>query len=96
MRRILPLLALGALLGCAASPPEPALLDTKSETCRFCRMPVSDAHLAAQVVAKGEEPKFFDDLGCLRDFLAASPAPAESVVYVADHRSGAWVRAEAA
>jgi copper chaperone NosL len=59
-------------------------------------MPVSDASLAAQLVAPGEEPKFFDDLECLRDFLARSPASAGSIAYVADHRTKAWTRASAA
>ncbi len=83
-------------IGCSGGAPGPAPLDTKTETCRSCRMPVSDASLAAQLVAAGEEPKFFDDLGCLRDFLARSPAPPGSVAYVADHRTKRWVRASAA
>ena len=32
---------------------------------RSCRMAVSAAGVAAQVVAPGEEPRFFDDIGCL-------------------------------
>jgi len=59
-------------------------------------MPVSDAKVAAQLVAPGEEPKFFDDIACLRDFLASGPAPPGSVAYVADHSSGAWARASSA
>ena len=59
-------------------------------------MPVSDASLAAQLVAPGDESAFFDDIGCLRDFLARSPARRGSVAYVADHRTKSWVRASAA
>jgi copper chaperone NosL len=84
---------LGVSLRCAGREPAPAALDTKNEACRACRMPVSDAKLAAQLVAPGEEPKFFDDIGCLRDHLIQSPAVRGSVVYVADHRTGAWVSA---
>lgn len=91
--------AIGALvfltlsLACAAGRPGPAPLDTKNDFCHSCRMPVSDAGLAAQIVAPGEEPKFFDDIGCLRDHLIQSPAVRGSTAYVADHRTGAWVRA---
>lgn len=92
----LPLLAFAAMLACAVGPPGPAALDTRTETCRSCRMPVSDAKVAAQLVAPGEEAKFFDDIACLRDFLARGPAPPGSVAYVADHSSGAWVRASEA
>ena len=82
------------LLSCRAGDAPPAALDTKNEMCRFCRMPVSDAHLAAQLAAPGEEPAFFDDIGCLRDFLKqGGEGPAGAVAYVADHRTGDWARA---
>ncbi len=84
-------------LACEGRAPGPAALDTRTETCASCRMPVSDASLAAQLVAPGEEPKFFDDIVCLRDFLAGSASRnPRSVAYVADHRTRAWVRAAAA
>ena len=96
MRRVLLLMILAAAAACSEGAPKPASLDTKTEMCRSCRMPVSDASLAAQLVAPGEEPKFFDDLACLRDFLASSPASAGSVAWVADHRTRAWTRASTA
>jgi copper chaperone NosL len=59
-------------------------------------MTVSDARFAAQLVAAGELPRFFDDLGCLADFVKAGRAPANALAFVADHRTRAWVRADAA
>jgi copper chaperone NosL len=56
-------------------------------------MIVSDPRLAAQIVTPAEEPRVFDDLGCLRDYLTASPIARDAVVYVADHHTGDWVRA---
>ena len=95
MRR-LPAVA-GLLVACASGPPAPAALDTRNDACRSCRMIVSDARLAAQLVAPAEEPWFFDDIGCLTRYAADAGAwPAHSVAYVADHRTGAWVRAETA
>lgn len=96
MRRAL--LALGlAAAACTRGPPGPAPLDTRHEACAQCRMIVSDARFAAQVVAPGEEPRFFDDLGCLRDWLArAGPPRAGAVAYVADHRTRGFVRAATA
>ncbi len=89
--------ALAVLGGCASGPPAPATLDTRAEACRSCRMAVSEARFASQIVAFAEEPRFFDDLGCLRDHLAsAGPLPPGAVSYVADHRTRAWVRAERA
>jgi len=95
VRRLAPALVLVAA-GCGGGAPEPATLDTRNEQCGFCRMAVSDAHFAAQLVAPGELPRFFDDIGCLADYQKAGKAPAGAVAFVADHRTKAWVRAERA
>lgn len=88
---------LAASLACRGGPARPAALDARNDACGSCRMPVSDPKLAAQLAAPGEEPRFFDDIACLRDFLAkAGPTPAGSVAYVADHRTGAWTPASRA
>jgi copper chaperone NosL len=82
--------------GCRGAPPEPAALDTKNDQCAFCRMAVSDRKFAGQVVAPGEEPSFFDDIGCLQSHLGQAAVPVGAVAYVADHGSGRWVRAASA
>jgi copper chaperone NosL len=57
-------------------------------------MAVSDARFAAQLVAPSEEPRFFDDVGCLATFLKSGGAPAKGqIAYVADHRTKVWVPA---
>ena len=90
-------LAAAALLAsCASGPPAPAVLEAGREACASCRMTVSEARFAAQIAARGEEPRFFDDVGCLRDFLRAEPARAGSVAYVADHRTREWADASRA
>lgn len=83
-----------ALLACTSGPPQPVTIDTRSDACASCRMAVSDTRFAAQLVAPYEEPRLFDDIGCLRDYLAATrKLPDGAVTYVADHRTRAWVRA---
>jgi copper chaperone NosL len=59
-------------------------------------MLVSDLHTAAQLVAPGEDPLFFDDLGCLGRYLREHPPRPGAMVYVADHRTGNWVPAREA
>jgi copper chaperone NosL len=60
-------------------------------------MAVSDARFAGQLVAPGEIPRFFDDLGCLGSYLKEGGSlPQGALVYVADHRTKAWLRADAA
>ena len=87
--------ALAAVLlmtACADGPPEPAKIIAGID-CTQCRMVVSDATLAAQLVAPGEDPRFFDDIGCLVAYLKEHEVGASAVAYVADHASGAWILA---
>jgi copper chaperone NosL len=60
-------------------------------------MAISEPRFAGQLVAPAEEPRLFDDIGCLGHYLKGSPAiPRGAVAFVADHRTRAWVRAGAA
>ncbi len=59
-------------------------------------MVISSRTTAAQIVRAGEEPRLFDDLGCLRDGIKAQAVPPDAVVFVADHASGEWLRADRA
>ena len=87
----------GGLLACRGGAAHPSEVDARNDACRSCRMPVSDPRLAAQIAAPGEDAIFFDDLGCLRDWLARGPAlPSGAVAFVADHRQGNWTRAAGA
>jgi copper chaperone NosL len=89
--------ALVLLGACSRGPAVPVALDTRNDRCAWCRMAVSDARFAAQLVAPSEEPRTFDDVGCLATFLKSGGAPAKGqAAFVADHRTKAWVRAAAA
>ena len=59
-------------------------------------MLVSNPRTAAEILVSGEEPVIFDDLSCLRDFIAATPLTAGARVFVADHRTTEWVPAHIA
>lgn len=79
----------------ACGEPGPAPFDS-SYACATCRMMVSDVHFAGQIVAPGEEPRFYDDIGCLGRALAAGTRPDGAIAFVADHRTGTWVKAQRA
>ncbi len=85
-----------SLAACQARDVGPASL-APDTTCAYCRMRVSDPRLASQILIPGEEPQFFDDLGCLTRFLTdATDIPPGARIYVADHRTGAWTPADRA
>jgi copper chaperone NosL len=96
--RLVPLASLAlAVAACSRGPVQPVAIDTRNDACSSCRMAISDVRFAAQLVAPGEEPKLFDDVGCLRDWLRrAGRPPRGAVAFVADHRTRQWVRASAA
>jgi copper chaperone NosL len=86
-----------ATAACSRDLTAPAPLDTRNDACAECRMTVSAARFASQIVAPGEEPRFFDDLGCLAAHMRdRPPLPSGSVVYVADHRTREWAVAASA
>jgi len=89
-------LALIVSIGCAAATLGPAAVRLNEDACAHCRMTLVSIRTAAQIVASGEEPLMFDELGCLRDYLAAHSLGANARIYVADHRTGAWVEASSA
>jgi len=91
------LASLLVIVGCGSGPLPPATLDAGGDVCAFCRMAVSPSGLAAQVVAPGEEPRFFDDIGCLAAYLNEhAPQSDGTIAYVADHRTRRWVQADRA
>jgi copper chaperone NosL len=49
--------------------------------------------VAAQLVAPGDDPRFFDDIGCLASYLTEHAAQPAAVAYVVDHRTRRWVPA---
>ncbi len=85
------------VVACGSSVPEPAALDTRNDVCGTCRMTVSMQKHAGQLVAPGELPVFFDDLGCLGRYLKEhQDLPDGAVSFVADHRTGVWAPAATA
>lgn len=81
-----------SLAGCSSTSTPVDLRD--GDSCAHCRMKISDARVAAQIAAPGEEPLFYDDIGCLARALAAGRS--SEFAYVADHRTGEWVPAATA
>jgi len=95
MRQVLVLLVL-VVAGCGGTG-TPVTFDPAHEPCRFCRIVGSNGRFAAELVAPGQDALYFDDIGCLLQYLRASTERAKSAdAFVADHRTGAWVSARQA
>ena len=94
IRRLLIVCLLAA--GCAGEDSSPADIALGSDACAHCRMTILSLATTAQIVGPGREPVLFDELACLRDYLAAAPAAHDAHVYVADHRTGAWIEGRTA
>jgi copper chaperone NosL len=83
------------LAGCAGSGMQPVAIQAGTP-CAFCRMTVADPRLAAEIVAPGEEPRVYDDIGCLVNDLERQTPPRGSRAFVVDYASGALVPANEA
>lgn len=96
MKNLAPLLLSLALASCEGAPVPEELVEGR-DLCASCRMPVSDRRFAAQITAPGELPLFFDETGCLGEFVKGRQVKAPAAIaWVADHRTKAWVRADRA
>lgn len=76
----------------ASGPPEIAVDQTD---CSHCRMLVSELVYAAAYQTQGQEPRLFDDIGCMIEALR-SEAAFPSNVWVQDAAGGGWLDANAA
>jgi copper chaperone NosL len=91
------LLLVLALTAACRGPASPASLEPGRDVCAHCRQVVRDPLFAAQIVAPGESPLFFDDIGCLFDYLSRhTRLRPGAIAYVADHQNGEWVVAATA
>lgn len=64
------------------------------DVCEACKMLVSDKHFTAQMVDSSTGKRYyFDDLGCLFNWLAKQKPEVASraVFYATDAKSGKWV-----
>lgn len=85
-------LAAGLAVTVACAPEGgPVEIVVGQDACASCRMVFTTTSTAAEVVAPGETPVLFDDLGCLRDYLRAHPLDARASLYVRDHRQQRWI-----
>lgn len=87
------LLPLFAAASCDGGVPAPVEWVSGKHQCQTCRMTVVDRGFASQIVTALDEPRFFDDMGCLSTFLNRTPIIPGAALYVADRRTGAWVPA---
>jgi copper chaperone NosL len=80
------------LVGCEdyARPAEPFW---NKQPCAHCRMLVSDPRFAAQLVTHDHERLFFDDPGCLADYMRAH---ARAVERAWVHMDSAWISTDGA
>jgi len=93
-RAVLVVLAL-LPLGCGAAAMGPPDIVVDRAVCSHCGMFVSEPVYAAASQVDGEEPRLFDDIGCLLDALGQSPARPAGI-WLQDAGGSGWIDRDAA
>lgn len=83
-----------ATAACGSGRLEPVPVPLDRASCASCGMLISDRRTAAEAVFAGEDPRFYDDIGCAASDRALPPAKTQ--VYVPSENGTRWIRAEAA
>lgn len=86
-------IASAASLSCARRVPSPEPVPLDRVECARCRMLISTESGGGQILSAAEEPRFYDDIGCLAADWHDHAAGAHAYVRLA---AGSWVEAAAA
>lgn len=93
--RLAALLLPASVVASCGGPPQPAELVLGQEMCSHCRMSIVQRELAAQAVQSGRT-EFFDDPGCLAQWVRQARPGTEAALFVADFETGRWLDARKA
>jgi copper chaperone NosL len=93
MRAIIGGMLLALLTACSHSP-QPVDIDS-SDMCGYCRMAISQKQFAAEALDVDGNAIKFDDIGCMRRFLAAAEGK-HPVRFVMDYGERRWLDADTA
>ena len=88
--KLLAAMAVLTMIGCASGDVRPVELFPE-DNCSGCRMAISDAAFASEIINNQGEAFKFDDLGCLEKFRAKTPAQDVRAVFVKDYGTRTWV-----
>ena len=84
------------LSACASSEIRPVPIEA-SDACSFCKMSISQKQFAAEIIAEDEKVLKFDDIGCLLRYRErAGDQLKPAAIFVTDHDSRQWLRAQEA
>lgn len=76
--------AFGLMLVTSCTQAGPKIISINTDQCEFCKMTITDAKFASQLVTAKGRVYVFDDLKCLTNYKKAQPQPETSQFYVAD------------
>lgn len=75
--------------GCGKPSLKPVEIEP-ADMCSSCRMAISEARYAAEIVDRDENVYKFDDIGCMLRFLRAHRTPG-AALYVRDYDGSGWM-----
>jgi len=85
-KHIVPLVILiwGSMMNISCSQPGPKPIRLNKDECAYCKMTVTHAPFAAQIMTAKGRQYVFDDLGCMVSYIKENPQEKGSEFYIAD------------
>jgi len=79
-----------AAAGCTGGEIHPVELYPE-DMCAACRMAISDARFASEIVETDGTVRKFDDIGCLLKFREKARDPEIAAIFLKDYETLAWI-----
>lgn len=83
MKKTIALLSISFLtLACTSNTPQPIKLNV--DTCEFCKMTISNAHFASQLITQKGRCYKFDDITCMMQYAKSNGIHNTATLYIAN------------
>lgn len=85
------LMAMFILVGCSEKEYKPKPISVETDVCEVCKMSITHADFAGQIVFKNNDHMVFDDLGCLMEYIVDNGEDDIGAAFIVEETSGKWI-----
>lgn len=79
------------LAGCSEKEYKPKPISVETDVCEICKMSITHANYAGQIVFKNNDHLVFDDLGCLMEYIIDNGEDKIGAAFIVEEASSKWI-----